>query len=229
MDPVRKVRLAGLLSVAGMFAGVFSVAPAIDSATYLTEAAAHTDDVIVAAIFQFAMSLSYAGVAALLYPVVRRFGNSLSIGYFSSRIIAATLSIVGTILLLSLLVLSREFVHRPSQDILATEALGNVLKASRDHVNHVFMVFVLCTGNFLLYVLLLRSRLIPRWLSVWGMAGAALSVTASTLVLFGSVDIITPRYLALNTPTAIHELVLGVWMIVKGFDKRVMTQRTSGG
>lgn len=222
MDLVKsKTRLAGFLFFVGMLAGIFSVSPAIDSTEFLTKAAANPNQVIIAAIFQFVMSLAYVGIAILLYPIIKKFGDSLSIGFLSLRIIAAALVIVGAILLLSILVLSQEFVQNPSQNILALEALGNVLKTTRDYINHVFMILVLCTGNFMFYILLLKSKLIPRWLSVWGLFGNFLSVIASVLILFQVVEIITPEYLALNVPTAIQELILGIWLIVKGFDKRL--------
>lgn len=226
MDLVKsKTRLAGFLFLAGMFAGILSVAPSVDSANFLTEAAANSGQVIIAAAFQFMMSLAYLGIAILLYPLIRRFGSSLSIGFLSLRIIAAGLVILGALLLLSVLALSQEFVKNAAQDTLALEALGNVFKTTRDYINHVFMILVLCTGNFMFYILLLRSKLIPRWLSVWGLFGNVLSAIASVLVLFQLVEIITTEYLVLNVPTALQELVLGFWLMVKCFDKRPLENK----
>lgn len=222
MDIVkRKIRFAGVLFLVGMIAGIFSVVPAIDSAEYLTEAATSSNQVIIAAIFQFIMSLAYIWIAILLYPIIKSFGESLAIGFLSFRIIAASLVILGTILLLSILALSHEFIKYLPQDTSNFEAIGNVLKASRDNVNHVFMVLVLCTGNLMLYILLIKSKLIPQWLSVWGLICALLSAIASVLVLFAIVDIITPEYMILNLPTALQEIVLAIWLIVKGFNKNV--------
>ena len=224
MDWIIKIRLAGSLLLIGMLAGIFSVSPAIDSTNYLTEAAANPNQVNIAALFQFAMSLAYTGFAILLYPIIKRFSSSLSIGFLSFRIMAVSLSIIGTTLLLSILALSEVFVQNLSQDASAIEALGHVLKTSRDYINHVFMVLVLCAGNFMLYVLLLNSKLIPKWLSIWGMVGAFLSIVASVLVLFRMVDIITPQYLILNVPTALQEIILGIWLIIKGFNKIITNQ-----
>jgi hypothetical protein len=220
-----KGRLAGILFLLAMLVGIFSVAPAVDGANYLTEAAANPNQVIIATLCQFMMGLAYMGIAMLFYSTLKTFGGSLSIGFLSMRIIAATLVMVGTILLPSLLVLSQKFVENPSQSPLPFEVLGHTLKATRDHINHVFMILTLCIGNLMLYVLLLKSRLIPRWLSVCGLLGNALSAIASLLVLFQAVDIITPEYLSLNALTAVQELILGVWLIVKGFDKRLLETR----
>jgi len=217
-----KTRLAGVLIITGMIAGIFSVAPAVDSTKYLTEAAANSNQVIIGAIFQLIMALAYIGVAILLYPIIRQFGKSMAIGFLSFRIIATTLVIVGTIILLSILALSQEAIKHSISDHPDLEVLGSVLKTTRDYINHVFMILMLCAGNVLLYILLIHSKLIPRWISLFGIVGAILSVIASFLVLFRVVEIITTEYLILNLPTGLTDLILGIWLIAKGFKKQEM-------
>lgn len=219
MDRIKsKTRLAGLLILIGMVAGIFSVAPTVDSANYLTEAAANSTKVIMGASFQFIMSLVYLGFAIIIYPIIKQFSHTLSAGFLNFRIIAATLVVFGTILLMSILALSQEFVKNAPANTLDFEALGNVLKITRDYINHVFMILILCAGNLMLYILLLKSRLIPRWLSIWGLVGTVLSAIASVLILFQVVEVITTEYLILNVPAAVLDLTLGIWLIVKGFD-----------
>ncbi len=140
----------------------------------------------------------------------------------SLRLIAATLVIFGTILLLSILSLSQESVGHLSQNSSDLEIFGNVLKSIRDYVNHIFMVFILCASNMMFYILLIRSKLIPKWIAVWGLIGAILSIIASFLILFQVIEIITPEYLMLNIPTALLELILGVWLMAKGLDEKVL-------
>ncbi|MBC9915303.1 DUF4386 domain-containing protein [Chitinophaga varians] len=217
---LRKERLAGFLFLVGILSGIFSVSPAIDSARYLTEAAANNNRVILSAIFQFIMSLSYVGIGILLYPVIKNFGSSLSIGFLSLRIIAATLVIVGIILLLSVLVVSKTFRENEAQAAFHYAAMGEVLKVTRDYINHVFMILVLCAGNIMFYTLLLKAKLVPQWLSVWGLVGNLLSALASIFSLFQLLDIITTEYLAMNAPTALQEMILGGWLMMKGFEKR---------
>ena len=143
-------RLSGLLIVIGFLAGIFSIAPAADSPGYLTEAANHSGQLISASIFQLLMSLCYIGVAVLLYPILARYHKTLAIGFLNFRMIAVCLSLLGTILLLSILALSESFVQGGGQDVSAVEYLGSILKSTRDCVNHLFMIFMLCTENILL-------------------------------------------------------------------------------
>lgn len=74
----------------------------------------------------------------------------------------------------------------------------------------------------MLYALLIKSRFIPRWLSVLGLFGAFLSAVASVLVLFQVLEIITTEYIILNIPAAISELIMGIWLMVKGFGNSVL-------
>jgi hypothetical protein len=66
------------------------------------------------------------------------------------------------------------------------------------------------------YYLLFQSRLIPRWLSGFGIAAIILMLTACVLALFSGNRITS--YIPLEAPIFVQELVLGVWLIVKGFN-----------
>ncbi|PSK91050.1 DUF4386 domain-containing protein [Taibaiella chishuiensis] len=210
MSMYTTTKLAGLLMLAGLAAGLCSVAPEIDMPGYLTEAGKAPGRVIRAVVCQFILSLTYMGVAVLLYPQLARFGGSLSVGFLGFRIVAVVLSVMGTVLLLALLALSKAYLQYPWPALAVT---GDILKVVRDQLNHVFMVLTLCIGNVMLYVLLLRSGLVPSWLPVWGIVAAFLSMIASLLFLGQYTGIATPLYLALNVPAALLELVLGLWLI----------------
>lgn len=214
----RKAKLVGGLIITGMATGIFSVAPAIDSPGYLTEAAANVNQSVIGALFQIAMASIYLVIAVILYPILKPLGESLALGFLGLRGIAAVLVVFGAILLSSILALSQEFAKDPTQNAFLFEALGMVLKATRDNVNHGYMIVMLCLGNTFMYVLFLKSELLPKLLSITGLAGAALSALASGLVLFQVVEVISVEYLALNAPTALLEIILALWLIVKGFN-----------
>jgi hypothetical protein len=66
------------------------------------------------------------------------------------------------------------------------------------------------------YSLLFQSRLIPRWLSGFGIVAIILMATACVLATFSGNSITS--YIPLAAPIAVQELVLGVWLIGKGFN-----------
>ncbi len=213
----KKAKLVGALMLLGMITGILSVAPNIDATDYLTRAATAPRQIIIAAVFQFLLAMIYVGIALALFPILYKVQKSWATGFLSFRIITASLMIPGTLLLLCILVLSQEFMVTPDADSATLSVIGNMLKYGRDCLNHIFMVSVLGTSNLLLYALFFKSRLVPKWLSIWGLIGTALSILASLLLLFQVVEVITPEYLVLNLPTAVLEMVLGGWLVVKGF------------
>jgi hypothetical protein len=222
----KKAIITGILLISGMVAGILSIAPAVDAPDFLIKAASNSNQVIIGAIFQFIMSIVYLGVAIILYPILRKFNDSLALGFLSFRIVASVFIIIGTVILLLILSLSQDFVRVAPQDSMHFQIFGDLLRMGRDLVNHVFMILALSVGGLMFYLILFRTKLIPCWLSVWGLLGTTSTILASLLVLFHSIDIITPVYFILNTPIALLEIILAIWLISKGFDNSVIASNT---
>ena len=68
-----------------------------------------------------------------------------------------------------------------------------------------------------LNVAFLRNGLIPRWLAMWGLIGVPLMFASGLLVMFESLNSNTSTLNLLVVPLAVQEMVMAVWMIVKGF------------
>ena len=77
-------------------------------------------------------------------------------------------------------------------------------------------------GALMFYVLLYRSRLVPRWLSTWGLVGAALYIVPPFGSMFGL------SFGALMAPLAVQEMVLAVWLIAKGFSPAALAAEPAG-
>lgn len=221
----KNTRLAGILIILGMIAGLLSIVPAIDAADYLIKAAENTNQVFTGALFHFIMSVAYISVAITLYPILKKFNKSLSLGFLSFRIIATVFLIMGVISLLLLLNLSQEYLKAAPSDLVFYQTMGELLRSGRDFSNHIAMIISLNIGGIMFYVLLFQSKLIPRWLSGWGLMGAVLAITASLLVMFKIVEIITPFYISLNVPLAVQELTLALWLIFKGFNPHIINSK----
>jgi hypothetical protein len=230
MNPERKrTIIAGALYFIGTIAGLLSIAPAIDATDYLLKASANANQVLLAAIFQFIMTIAYAGFAITLYPILRKHMESLAVGFLSFRIIAAALNIIGFISLLLLLSLSQEFVKAGTPNSTYFQTLGNLLRSGRDFVNHVAMILATSVGGLMFYFLLYQTKLIPRWLSLWGLIGTIFTILASLLIMFHMIDIITSIYLVLNLPLILLEVTLAIWFIAKGIDSNVINVITEKG
>jgi hypothetical protein len=80
------------------------------------------------------------------------------------------------------------------------------------------MILAHSLGGLMFYYIFYQTQLVPRWLSGWGLVGTTLTILASLLVMFCLIGIITPIYIVLNFPIVLLEMVLAVWLIVKGFN-----------
>ncbi|MFC7584394.1 DUF4386 domain-containing protein [Nonomuraea antimicrobica] len=215
-----------MLVIVGMVAGVLSVVPVLEEPDYLALVSANESQLVSGAIFQFVMIPACAGFALCLYPVLRRENEALGLGFVGFRLIAVAFHFVGVILLPLFLVLGQEFARVGVSGASHIEGLGELLRTARDLVNHVALIVSLSLGDLLLFGVLYRSRLVPRWLSAWGLLGAGSAGLASFLVLVGLTEVVTPLYLAMNVPSALQSVVLALWLIVRGFAAR--TSRAAG-
>lgn len=214
---------AGLLVLAGLLAGLASVAPAIDTPDYFTTAPAAIQQIKLAAFAQLIMALTYLGFAALLYPRLRPHGPELAVAFLGGRCIAVALSIISTVTLLMLLELTRQNLALPASDLPLLSSLGGMLKTSRDHLNHVFMIVLFGSANAAFYLLALRAQILPRGLALWGLTGIMLAVLASSLFFFGAFNVISAPYLLLNLPAVTSEFLLGGWLLFRGARHRIAT------
>lgn len=214
----RGTAIAGVLAIVGVIAGALSIVPVLEEPDYLVLISTHESDVIAGAGFQFLMIPAYVGFALYLYPTLRIGNEALSLGFIGFRLIAGMFHFMGVILLPLFLVLGQGFVQGGGLEASYIAVLGELLRTSRDLVNHVALTISLSMGDLLLFCILYQSRLVPRWLSAWGLSGTGLTMLASLLVLFRLADVVTPLYLAMNAPLALQSLVLAMWLITRGFD-----------
>jgi hypothetical protein len=208
--------LAGVLYYLGIIAGALSVVPVIDIPDYLVQISANAGQVTSGAFFQFLMTASYVGMAITLYPALKKYNESLALGYVGFRLVAAAFIVIGVIILFLLLALSQEFIKAGAPESSHFQTIGELLRTGRDLVNHVGMILVLSMSGLMFYYLLYQTKLVPRWLAGWGMAGTVVTIVASCLFMFQTVDLITSVYM--NFPLALQEMVLAVWLIAKGFN-----------
>ena len=213
-------------SVAGPLSGAF--VPELfgpDDLANVWQLAANENQVLIGMLLEFTMAVAVAGISVWMYPVLRKHSEGVAIGYVGARIMEGMIYAVGVIGLLALLTLSKAYAAAGTPDDSVFQTLGATLLAVRLG-GGVFGPLVYSIGAVLAYYVLHRTRLIPRWLSGWGLIGAALFLASSVLPLFGYGSRSTV-YLLLNAPGGLNEMVLAVWLIVKGFDSSAIAPSTS--
>ena len=189
----------------------------VDTPDYLIKVSANATQVIIGALFVLIMGLAVVGIAIWLYPVLKKHNEALALGSVGFRIIEGVLFIVGVIGLLSLVTLSQEYVKAGAPDASYFQSLGTLLLAARDWAG-VLGSFAFILGALMYYYIFYQSKLIPRWLSVWGLIGVPLWIAAELLIMFGLIESFSTNAILLDLPIAVNEMVLAVWLIVKGFN-----------
>ncbi len=213
-------RIVGILFIAGTVAGIFSVVPVIDGADYIVKAFTNENQVLMGAFFQLLMVVAYVGIPILMYSILSKHNRGLALGSVAFGIIAGVFIIIGVIILLLLLTLSHEFANAGTLDVSYFQTLGGLLRAGRDLTNHVATTLAFALAMLLFNCIFYQTKLVPRWLSVWGLIGTTLSILASLLFMIRFIGL-DAAYMILNIPIAFQEMVLAIWLIVKGFNPPV--------
>jgi len=175
------------------------------------------DQIRIAALLDLVTAAAVVAIPVALYPILSRHGETIGLGYLTARVLEAVVIVIGALVLLALLALSQDFVATAPADPSVYDATGSLLLATRDLTDALGTQFIFSITAFILNYSLYRTKLVPRFLSVWGLVGAALMFVAGLLGLLGR-DPFSTTVIALAAPLAINEMVLAFWLIIKGFD-----------
>ena len=211
---------AGILYIIGTVAGILSKAvayfPVHNADDPLAYAADHSGAVATGALLVLVMGLSLAMVPVVLFPMLRRLDEVLATGYLIIRgAVETAIYVILAIAWLLLVPLAETMSAGPGTASPAGVRLGTVVIDS-DGASAI-MSLVFCFGGALFYVLLYRSRIVPRWIASWGLIGVPLYAAAYLLAMYGVVGINSSEVNLLSLPLAVQEMVLAVWMIARGF------------
>ena len=137
--------------------------------------------------------LAVIAIAWLMQPYLQPFGKGLSLTYLLLKGLEGGLMIIGGLLF---------FIHTKS------------LLTLRDQIYFIHG-YIFAVPALIFYFLLWRSSLVPRWLSVWGILAAFVLMVVNTLE---ALNVIPAQIEILYLPIVLNEVVLALWLILKGFN-----------
>ncbi len=172
-------------NIRSIFVGVFILA------AYGILVSAATQSKAIVLVADIISGLSVVGIAALMFPLFKKVGSAESFTYLLLKIAEGGLMIAGGILYLF-----------DSQQYLRANIYEGV---------HLYIFIV---SGFLFYHLLLKSKLIPRFISIWGMVGIFALTLINTSKLVG-IDLSALQFLLILIIT--NEAFLAGWLMFKGF------------
>ena len=208
-------RLVGVLFIIGTVAGILSVlitGSIFSGSDYLVKVFENQNQIVTGAFCILVMGLSLALVPVVVYPILKKHNRTLALGYVVFRGGLETLTYVLQVMVfLLLIILSRENADAAVSDASYFKNTGTLLLKGVDIVAAVQSI-VFSLGALMLYYVFYRSRLIPRWLSGWGVVAAILCLANGVLQMYSS----GVGMLAL--PMLPQEMVMAAWLIIKGFN-----------
>lgn len=197
MENNKNIRCAGALFVLVMILYITGDALLTKQATINNTTAA------IGGLLMIANSLSAMAIAALLYPMLAAQSKAGALAYLAFRITEGILLMIGMAFLLLP-------YYAPSDIAIPVETLTSIAK-KLNYLMYQTGMLSLGIGGIVCSRLLYKSSLIPKWLSAWGIAGYSLLGIGCMLELSGY-----PYGILLSVPGGLFELVLGVWLMVKG-------------
>jgi hypothetical protein len=168
-----------------------------------------------------------AGIAISLYPVLKKFNAGLALGAVGFRISEGVLRIVAVCFMLLIITLSQQFVQAGAPDSSYFQTLGVLLFAGYRWVGNVGSLLAFSIGALLYYVIFYRTKLVPRWISVWGLVAAILTMVACALATVGLIPVMGTEQAVLALPMLPQELVFAAWLIAKGFNPSVIASKSA--
>ena len=213
--------IVGVLYIIGTVAGVLSLVfagPILDHPNYLVKVSANENQIIIGALFVLTMGLALAIIPAVMFPILKKHHEGLAVGYVVFRGALEAVCYMGmAISWLLLIVISQEYVQAGAPDASYFQTLGALVSGGNDSIRSILEI-VFPLGALMFYTVLYQSKLIPRWISGWGLIAAIVWLAVG---LLGTFKLITPMstvQVVLSLPIGLQEMVMAVWLIVKGFN-----------
>jgi hypothetical protein len=213
-----------IIATAFLFIGEAFYKPILSAPDYLEIAYPNRTVVVIGILLEFVCVLAMPLIPVFLFPVLKKHNEAVALGYVVFRSLEAVVLIsVAEINKLSLVNISQHYLQNGGVDASYFHHIGSAIQAENywgDTAGLMYnLVFII--GALMLYSVFYQSKLIPRWISVWGFIAAVTLFTGAMLSVF--IDISPAITVVLIAPIGVQEMVMAVWLIVKGFNPAAMT------
>jgi len=195
-------------SLVGGLIGIGPFTDTGDMATAMNNIAGNIGAVYAGIFLQIVTSIVIIALAAAFYQSGKSAGKTIAIIAFGLYLTEAIVHIVGQFVIFGIAEASRQFVSTGDPSLLTTAKL---LFASRDFIGAVTMMpFGL--GAILFYFLITKTKVIPKWLGLWGMVTVFFILVGWSLEAF---DVVSVPF-AFYVPYVPWEWVAGTYIFIKG-------------
>jgi hypothetical protein len=223
----RNARIFGVLFIVTFITSIPALwlyQPVLDDPAAYISGGGHDSKIYLGVLLELLLIIANVGTAVVLYPIVRRQNEILSIGYVTARVMESVFIAAGILFVLGIVSLRHD---DPSASALAVS-----FAALKDWTFLLGPGFIVGWGNgLILGYLMYRSGLVPRGMATLGLIGGTLIILSGIGVLFDVWDAGGTVQALATIPEFIWELSLGIYCAVKGFkrDSPILTPAARGG
>jgi hypothetical protein len=190
--------------------------PVLDHTDYILGAGAD-NRIAFGALLEMILIVANIGTAVVLFPILKRQNETLSLGYVAARIMESMFIAVGLLSLMAIVTL-RQDLAGTGTDTGSLDALGRSLVAIHDWTFLLGPGWIVGLGNgLILGYLMYKTELVPRGMAWLGLIGGPLIIISGTAVLFGAIEPGSSAQVIATIPEFFWELSLGIYLMVKGF------------
>lgn len=200
-----------------LFTGEAFYKPILSSPDYLDTAYPNEVGIATGILLEFVGYLGLVLIPVLLFPILKKHNQVLALGYVSFRLFEVVLLSIAQVNKLALVGLSERYLSAGGKDASLFQNIGYTIQSIINWVNSdgFLYITVFAIGTLMLNSVFYTSRLVPRWISIWGLLAAIALLAAFAIHAF---DLFPEMVaIALVIPIALQEIVLSVWLIVNGF------------
>ena len=235
INPQQIARVTGVLFIITIVASIPAAfvlyAPVLDDPNYIVGAGADPG-LSLGALLEFIVVIANIGTAVVLFPIVKRQNEILALGYVTSRVLECAFIMVGAFSLLTVVSLRsgldpalplEDFAGSAGADDALLVTVGKSLVALHDWTFLFGPGILAGVGNgLMLGYLMYKSALVPPGMAVLGLIGGPVLVAAAVAILFGVIDAGSVWQVIATLPEFLWELSLGIWLIVRGFNRSAL-------
>jgi hypothetical protein len=167
---------------------------------------------VVGVLLELVNAIAVVGIGVLMFAMLKRHNETLALGYLSIRIVEAVFCSLIVVSPLSLIQLGQA-----GTDTAQLQAAGALSIAERASISGLLVPAFFSLSALLLYFSLYQSKLLPRFISIWGLVAAVLILTLNLLSTFG-LEIGMGVSMVFALPIILNEIFMGIWLIAKGFN-----------
>lgn len=209
--------ILGAIAGGDLIASIVTLNP-LSQAQLMSLVVSDASKITMGSFFFLMMGICLVLMTVFLYPVLRKDSDILAMGMLLFRgALEGSFYVISTLGFLAFVAVKSVVVSSADAMTLLSPMIA-VLYEFQYLISPVGTLLFLI-GSSCLYISFFRTKLIPRWLTIWGLIGVVPYLAYALLQFFHAE---TSIGLYLQMVLAPQEIVMGVWLVIKGFDSAAL-------